>query len=75
MASAVHWQGGGTWLDARGAVHVRLIHYPACCSGERAERLSETIGAGTYLPSHVTCSKCKAILKKLNFKVQGETDV
>lgn len=60
----VHWSGGLKWVDARGAVNVRLPHYPACCSGERAEQLSNQIGSCTYERTEVTCARCRALMSR-----------
>lgn len=64
MTRAVHWQGGVRWTGGRGAYHVRLPHYPACCSGERAEQLAEQIGACTYVRAEVTCARCRAMMAR-----------
>lgn len=64
MSRAVHWMGGVQWVDARGALHIRLPHYPACCSGERAEQLAEQVGSCTYLRIFVTCARCRAMLAR-----------
>lgn len=63
-ARAVHWMGGARWVDRRGAYNVRLPHYPACCSGERAEQLARTVGAGTYARHEVTCQTCTVLLER-----------
>lgn len=73
MRRAVHWLGGVWWVDARGAVHVRLPHYPACCSGERAEELAEQVGACSYLREEVTCARCRAMLAREQ-RAGGEND-
>jgi hypothetical protein len=61
---AVHWMGGVEWVDARGALHVRLPHYPACASGERAEELAEQVGVCSYLRDDVTCARCRALMAR-----------
>jgi hypothetical protein len=64
MTRAVHWMGGVEWVDARGALHVRLSHWPACCSGARAEQLAEQLGACSYEINDVTCARCRAMLAR-----------
>ena len=64
MRRAVHWVGGVEWVDGRGALQVRLPHYPACCSGERAEELAERVGACSSLRDEVTCARCRAMLAR-----------
>jgi hypothetical protein len=62
-AMAVHWMGG-VRVALRGGVRVALPHYPACCAGERAEQLANTVGAGTYVRHEVTCRTCIVLLER-----------
>ena len=61
---SVHWSGGARWRDRLGWWRLCLPHYPACCSGGRAERLAEQVGACSYVRAEVTCRRCLDIMQR-----------
>lgn len=61
----VHWFGGLRWTNARNITTHMLRGWPACCSGEKAERL-DAMGPEVRAArvEAVTCKACLQLLAR-----------